>query len=492
MLMTAGASSAQQPGVLAELVVSDRGSWAPGTVQAMTTAQSITRACFCPVTGVSISSQQDGGNIEGVRPLLLLCAQLQVLDMKQLSSMQLRITPEPFCHTDGRSHFQWFSFQVAGARHQPLAWTIVNAGEVSRQLREHTDRRSRAPVKGHREMVCQCSDSSSLSRASTYDRKGDQQWWQNLVHRPSLSLPLAPYLPSARVPTQYDQGSGALTVTHTPDHSLVHYAYFAPYSWERHTQLVARTQLHPEVTHRVIGHTLEGRPLDLLQVGSEGEGKKKVWVIARQHPGETMAEFFMEGLLQRLTDCSDPVAHALLTGCVFYTIPNMCPDGSVRGHLRTNAAGANLNRHWAGPDPQLVPEVHATLAAMDQSGVDLLLDVHGDEGLPYVFVAGNNGIPGWSPRLEALQQEFCAAFCAASPDFQTRYGYPTDPAGKANLRLASKQVGQRFDALSLTLEMPFKDTANAPRSETGWSPQRSAALGAAILGAVMQVMPKLR
>ncbi|GFH10176.1 uncharacterized protein HaLaN_05443, partial [Haematococcus lacustris] len=102
---------------------------APGTVQAMTTAQSITRACFCPVTGVSISSQQDGGNIE-------------VLDMKQLSSMQLRITPEPFCHTDGRSHFQWFSFQVAGARHQPLAWTIVNAGEVSRQLREHTDERS--------------------------------------------------------------------------------------------------------------------------------------------------------------------------------------------------------------------------------------------------------------------------------------------------------------------------------------------------------------
>ena len=27
----------------------------------------------------------------------------------------------------------------------------------------------------------------------------------------------------------------------------------------------------------------------------------------------------------------------------------MNPDGSVRGNLRTNAAGANLNREWMTP-----------------------------------------------------------------------------------------------------------------------------------------------
>ena len=31
----------------------------------------------------------------------------------------------------------------------------------------------------------------------------------------------------------------------------------------------------------------------------------------------------------------------------FHIVPNMNPDGSVRGHLRTNACGANLNREWA-------------------------------------------------------------------------------------------------------------------------------------------------
>ena len=34
----------------------------------------------------------------------------------------------------------------------------------------------------------------------------------------------------------------------------------------------------------------------------------------------------------------------------------MNPDGSWRGHLRTNASGANLNREWADPTPDKSPE----------------------------------------------------------------------------------------------------------------------------------------
>ena len=37
-------------------------------------------------------------------------------------------------------------------------------------------------------------------------------------------------------------------------------------------------------------------------------------------------------------------------------VPNMNPDGSWRGHLRTNASGANLNREWADPTPHASPE----------------------------------------------------------------------------------------------------------------------------------------
>ena len=38
------------------------------------------------------------------------------------------------------------------------------------------------------------------------------------------------------------------------------------------------------------------------------KGKKRCWIFARQHPGETMAEHFMDGLLCRLLDTDDPVS----------------------------------------------------------------------------------------------------------------------------------------------------------------------------------------
>lgn len=68
------------------------------------------------------------------------------------------------------------------------------------------------------------------------------------------------------------------------------------------------------------------------------------------------------------------------------------------------------------------------------------MDVHGDEDLPYVFVAGLDGIPRWGPRLAGLQSAFSAAYRRHAPEFQTVYGYPVDKPGAANLTLASKQV----------------------------------------------------
>ena len=37
-----------------------------------------------------------------------------------------------------------------------------------------------------------------------------------------------------------------------------------------------------------------------------------MWVIARQHPGESMAEWFTEGMLHRLLDRHDPVSRKVL------------------------------------------------------------------------------------------------------------------------------------------------------------------------------------
>jgi murein tripeptide amidase MpaA len=286
-----------------------------------------------------------------------------------------------------------------------------------------------------------------------------------------------------RVPTRYD--GNVMTVEHTPERDAVWYAYFEPYSLERHQALIGRAGDSPLARTERLGASVEGRDLDLVTLGAGNGTKKTIWVIARQHPGETMAEWFVEGLIERLIDRPDPVSRRLLQGAVFHVVPNMNPDGSVLGNLRSNAAGANLNREWAAPSPETSPEVFLVRERMRETGVHAFLDVHGEEGLPYVFVAGGEMLPGFTPEQSRVQGEFVANFKRASPEFQDVHGYGAGKYNEEALKLASKWVGHTFGCLSLTLEMPFKDNADLPDAETGWNGERSRKLGAAILAPLL-------
>ncbi|GEC97119.1 peptidase [Zoogloea ramigera] len=284
--------------------------------------------------------------------------------------------------------------------------------------------------------------------------------------------------------TRYEDGR--LIVEHRPERNSIYYAYFEPYSHERHLDLLGRVEMSPFASVSNLGATVEGRDLDLVTVGRPAPGKRPVWIIARQHPGESMAEWFVEGLLERLLDGADPVARRIREKAVLYIVPNMNPDGAIRGNLRTNAAGANLNREWRDPSAERSPEVLLVRRAMEASGVELFLDIHGDEALPYVFFSTAEEVPGFSDEQRARQARFVEAFAAASPDFQTEHGYAVGRFEDELLTLASKWVAHRFGCVSLTLEMPFKDNANLPDGIAGWSGERSMRLGAAMLAPILQ------
>jgi len=339
---------------------------------------------------------------------------------------------------DNNSDFyQWFHFRLTGAKGTACALKIMNAGGA-------------AYTKGWE---------GYRAVAST-----DRENW-------------------VRVPTTYE--NGVLTISHTPAADSVWFAYFAPFSMERHADLVARCQQADGVSLEVLGQTLDGQAIDLLRVG---EGPKNFWAVARQHPGESMAEWWMEGFLARLLDTGDRAARALREEITFYIVPNMNPDGSRRGHLRTNACGANLNREWSEPAMDRSPEVYLVRERMRATGVDFCLDVHGDEALPYNFIAGMMGIPSLTETQKALQQTFSDALLAASPDFQTKYGYPDAQPGKGNMTLCSNWVAEEFGCMAATLEMPFKDNADRPDETFGWSPARCRAFGAAHLDAMAAVL----
>lgn len=292
-----------------------------------------------------------------------------------------------------------------------------------------------------------------------------------------------------RVESEFD--GERLQFEFTPEHDSVYFAYFAPYSYERHLDLISSAQVTFDCRHKLLGQSLDGRDISLLIIGEADAKKPKVWITARQHPGETMAEWCAEGMIARLLDEHDGVGRELLDKAVFYIVPNMNPDGSVRGHLRTNAAGVNLNREWQNPSLNQSPEVYLVLQEMERVGVDMYLDLHGDEALPYNFVAGSEGIPSFDQKMESLETLFKSTLLTITPEFQVEYGYPKDPPGEANLTVASNAVAEKFKCMALTVEMPFKDNANLLDLAYGWSPQRSIQFGEDLLVATRAVLSQL-
>ena len=277
-----------------------------------------------------------------------------------------------------------------------------------------------------------------------------------------------------RTETAYDAATGTLTIRYQMTGGVAWFAYFAPYSMERHHDLVAEMASRSGVRHHELGLSIEGQSIDCLEMG---EGPLQVWLYARQHPGESMAEWWMEGALEKLTDPADPHARLLRSKCTLHIVPNMNPDGSSRGHLRTNAAGVNLNREWNAPTAERSPEVLCVRDAMDVRGVHWAMDVHGDEAIPAVFIAGFDGIPSWTQDQGARYDRFRNLLASRTPDFQTKQGYPRAPAGKANLSMSTNQLAERFGAshgcVAMTLEMPFKDNDDLADPDQGWSPERS-------------------
>ncbi|MFT5813862.1 MAG: murein tripeptide amidase MpaA [Psychroserpens sp.] len=364
---------------------------------------------------------------------------IDVISIQEPSNILLAIKK------DHQSEFyQWFHFKLHNTEHTEHVMHLTNAGKS-------------AYTKGWKD----------YQAVASYDR---QHWF--------------------RVPTEFD--GEKLSITFTPEYDSTYFAYFAPYSYERHQDLIHSAQLDIDCQLQVLGQTLDGRDMSVLKVGEEGEGKKVIWITARQHPGETMAEWFMEGFIDRLLDEDDGVARSLLNSAVFYLVPNMNPDGSARGHLRTNAKGVNLNREWQSPSMENSPEVYLVREKMLATGVDMYLDIHGDEALPFNFVAGSEGVPSYNDRIKGLEDKFKNILLAITPEFQDDKGYDKNAPGQANLTIAANWVGEQFNCLAYTVEMPFKDNDLLPDYSVGWSDERSSLFGRDFLTAIYHVVGNLR
>ena len=365
---------------------------------------------------------------------------IEIIDASNPQRVVLAIRPDL-----NSAHFQWFHFKVDGLQPgQRYGFSLSNAGQSSYK-----------------------DAWSGYHAVASYDQRN---WF--------------------RVPSRF--ADGALNFDIEPEHGQIWFAYFEPYSRERHAQLIANAQRLSGAEVFACGKSIEGRDIELLRISRNPQAQRKIWLIAQQHPGEHMAEWFMQGVIERLQQRDDAEVNALLDKADLYLVPNMNPDGAFRGHLRTNVAGRDLNRAWQSASEADSPEVYFVQQQMRAVGVDLFLDIHGDEEIPHVFTAGCEGNPGYSPRLANLEQQFRQLLIDSGAEFQTTFGYTPDQFGQANTTLACNAVGLEFDCLAFTIEMPFKDHDDRPDPRTGWNGERSMRLGKDVLGVAAAMVDALR
>jgi murein tripeptide amidase MpaA len=105
------------------------------------------------------------------------------------------------------------------------------------------------------------------------------------------------------------------------------------------------------VERQIVCYSISNNAVPALKIRHKEytEGKKIV-VMGRQHPGETVGSFAFEGFINKMIG-----EEKRLKQYEIIAIPMVNPDGVVYGNFRTNLGGYDLNRQWQEPDRGLQP-----------------------------------------------------------------------------------------------------------------------------------------
>ena len=162
----------------------------------------------------------------------------------------------------------------------------------------------------------------------------------------------------------------------------------------------------PFVTYREFARSINHRPLFRLDVG-DGEAKRHVSIIGRQHPPETTGSLALMRFVEELAGDSE-LARKFRQEFHVMVIPLINPDGVDAGHWRHNLGHVDLNRDWgafAQPETRAAAEEITTLSKTGR--IFLHLDFHSTA--KDVFYTQPDDKPSSSPLftvrwLEALQK----------------------------------------------------------------------------------------
>ena len=189
---------------------------------------------------------------------------------------------------------------------------------------------------------------------------------------------------------------------------ILYVARVEPYRLTELNELFVGIHQNPLVEFKVIGKTVEGRPLEIIRIGNPEAGRR-VFVRARAHPWEAGGNWVVEGLIRRLLEDNAEAREYLKSYCL-YVMPMANKDGVARGRTRFNLLGKDLNREWNKPvKAQLAPENYALeqwLEGMIEAGraPDLALELHNDgNGRLHISRPPVENLERYLKRMERLE-----------------------------------------------------------------------------------------
>ena len=157
----------------------------------------------------------------------------------------------------------------------------------------------------------------------------------------------------------------------------VYVAYYTPYNYSYLQERLAEWNLSALTKIDTLGMTDKGFPIQQITITDPvipNEGKHRVWIHARTHPGETPSSWHFDGLVQKLLS-DDEVISFYRQKIIFYLIPFTNPDGVYYGRSRTNFSGIDVESNWNKPETQTSTEVKILKQRMAQINSEQVLSV---------------------------------------------------------------------------------------------------------------------
>jgi hypothetical protein len=207
-----------------------------------------------------------------------------------------------------------------------------------------------------------------------------------------------------RIKTSFSKKNRTLKWNHKTTKKNIFFAYYPPY-----TTVMKNTLINKYKNKIGVKHLLLNKNIDTLILGN---GPLYIYIVARQHPGETIGSWMVEGFLKAYFSSKQrKVIEKLFTITV---IPMANPHGVKAGHWYTNKKGQNLNRSWRHNKTPETTAIKKLLKA--QEGV-LYLDLHGDEGPSKHFITT------CVQKQNTVHESFNKIMASFCPNFQLKDYY---------------------------------------------------------------------